>query len=107
MQDRYATVSFPTFEFQKGSEPLLPPKVSPVPDKSNGMSKFRRRESHCCPSRHHMEGNFKLGQWRLCPDFEVQFNELLNKLSDHWIGLFDLRIDYFDRKAGLPPSTKV
>jgi len=27
------------------------------------LSKFRRRESHCCPSRHHMEGNFKLGQW--------------------------------------------
>jgi len=44
---------------------------------------------------------------RLRPDFEVQFNELLNKLSDHWISLFDLRIDYFDRKAGLPPSTKV
>src|SRR6516165_1272513 len=37
MQDRYATVSFPTFEFQKGGEPLLPPKVSPVPDKSNGV----------------------------------------------------------------------
>ena len=44
---------------------------------------------------------------RLRPDFEAQFNELLNKLSDHWISLFDLRIDYFDRKKGLPPSTKV
>ena len=44
---------------------------------------------------------------RLRPDFEAQFNELLNKLSDHWISLFDLRIDYLDRKAGLSPSTKV
>jgi hypothetical protein len=31
----------------------------------------------------------------------------LKKLSDHWISLFDLRIDYFDRKAGLPHRTKV
>ncbi|MFZ2081576.1 MAG: hypothetical protein WAV38_33995 [Xanthobacteraceae bacterium] len=42
---------------------------------------------------------------RLRPDFEAQFNELLQALSDHWISLFDLRIDYFDRKAGLPPRT--
>ena len=27
------------------------------------LSKFRARERHCCPSRHHVEGNFKLGQW--------------------------------------------
>jgi hypothetical protein len=26
---------------------------------------------------------------RLRPDFEAQFNELLHKLSDHWISLFD------------------
>ena len=44
---------------------------------------------------------------QLRSDFEAQFSELLNKLSDQWISLFDLRIDYFDRKAGLPPSTKV
>jgi hypothetical protein len=44
---------------------------------------------------------------RLCPDFEVQFNELLNSLSDHWRSLWHLRIDYSDRKVGLPPSTKV
>jgi hypothetical protein len=35
---------------------------------------------------------------RLRTDFEAQFNELLHTLSDHWISLFDLRIDYFDRK---------
>ena len=27
------------------------------------LSKFRRREGHCCPSRHHVEGKFKLGSW--------------------------------------------
>jgi hypothetical protein len=27
------------------------------------LSKFREREGHCCPSRHHVEGNFKLGDW--------------------------------------------
>ena len=43
---------------------------------------------------------------RLRADFEVQFNQLLEKLSDHWLSLFDLRIDYFDRKAGLPPRTQ-
>jgi hypothetical protein len=27
------------------------------------LRKFRRRKGHCCPSRRHMEGNFKLGSW--------------------------------------------
>ena len=27
------------------------------------LLKFRRREGHCCPGRHHVEHNFKLGQW--------------------------------------------
>jgi len=27
------------------------------------LSKFRAREGHCLPSRYHVEGNFKLGQW--------------------------------------------
>ena len=27
------------------------------------LSKFRAREGHCRPSRHHVEGNFKLGDW--------------------------------------------
>jgi hypothetical protein len=43
---------------------------------------------------------------RLRADFEVQFNQLLEKLSDHWLSLFDLRIDDLDRKAGLPPRTR-
>lgn len=35
---------------------------------------------------------------RLRADFEVQFKQLLEELSGHWLSLFDLRIDYFDRK---------
>jgi hypothetical protein len=27
------------------------------------LSRFREREGHCCPSRDHIEGKFKLGQW--------------------------------------------
>ena len=27
------------------------------------LSKFHKREGHCCPSKRHLEGNFKLGQW--------------------------------------------
>ena len=27
------------------------------------LSKFRAREGHCRPSRHHVEGDFKLGPW--------------------------------------------
>jgi hypothetical protein len=27
------------------------------------LCKFRAREGHCCPSRRHVEGRFRLGQW--------------------------------------------
>jgi hypothetical protein len=27
------------------------------------LSKFRAREGHCCPSRHHIEGKYSLGPW--------------------------------------------
>jgi len=27
------------------------------------LSKFRARKGHCLPSRHHVEGDYKLGQW--------------------------------------------
>jgi hypothetical protein len=43
---------------------------------------------------------------RLRPDFEQQFNELLNSLSHHWRSLWHLQIDYSDRKAGLPAPTR-
>ena len=37
------------------------------------LSRFRRRESHCCPSRHHTEGNFKLGQWVSVQRYRANF----------------------------------
>ena len=27
------------------------------------LSRFRARKGHCCPSQHHVEGNFNLGRW--------------------------------------------
>ena len=27
------------------------------------LRRFRAREGHCCPERHHLEGDFKLGDW--------------------------------------------
>jgi hypothetical protein len=27
------------------------------------LSKFRARQGHCCPSRHHIEGKYSLGPW--------------------------------------------
>ncbi len=27
------------------------------------LTKFRAREGHCCPPRHHIEDNFRLGDW--------------------------------------------
>lgn len=35
---------------------------------------------------------------RLRDDFEAQFKGLLKTLSEHWLSLFDLHIDYFDRR---------
>ena len=36
------------------------------------LSRFRARKGHCCPSRYHIEGKFKLGTWvitqRYCKD---------------------------------------
>jgi hypothetical protein len=34
MKDRYASVSFPSLELQKGCKALLPTIISPVPNKS-------------------------------------------------------------------------
>ena len=36
------------------------------------LFRFRARKGHCCPSRYHIEGKFKLGTWvitqRYCKD---------------------------------------
>jgi hypothetical protein len=53
------------------------------------LSKFLAREGHCCPSRHHIERDFKLGQWvsvqRYCKDdLSVERNRRLDKLGFVW-----------------------
>lgn len=53
------------------------------------LSKFRRRKGHCRPSRHHVEGNFKLGSWvstqRYCKDaVPVERKRRLNAIGFVW-----------------------
>jgi len=53
------------------------------------LLKFRRREGHCCPGRHHVEHNFKLGQWvsvqRYRKDFlPVERKRLLDAIGFVW-----------------------
>jgi hypothetical protein len=39
------------------------------------LSKFRKREGHCCPPRYHLEGKYNLGNWVTAQRY------LKNKLS--------------------------
>ena len=53
------------------------------------LSKFRRRKTHCCPSRYHLEGKFKLGQWVTTQryfkdDLSVERKRRLDKLGFVW-----------------------
>ena len=53
------------------------------------LLKFRRRKGHCCPGRHHVEHNFKLGQWvsvqRYRKDFlPVERKRLLDAIGFVW-----------------------
>ena len=53
------------------------------------LSTFRAREGHCCPPRHHVEGNFKLGDWvsiqRYRKDFvTVERKRCLDKIGFVW-----------------------
>ena len=53
------------------------------------LAKFRAREGHCCPSRHYIEDNFKLGQWvsvqRYRKDFlPVERKRLLRSIGFVW-----------------------
>jgi hypothetical protein len=53
------------------------------------LSKFRAREAHCCPERHHVEGKFKLGQWvsvqRYRKDFvPVERKRRLDRIGFVW-----------------------
>jgi helicase associated protein len=53
------------------------------------LSKFRRRKRHCLPSRHHLEGKFKLGQWvttqrYLKDDLSVERKKRLDAIGFVW-----------------------
>jgi hypothetical protein len=53
------------------------------------LSKFRRRKRHCLPSRHHLEGTFKLGQWvatqrYLKDDLSVERKRRLDAIGFVW-----------------------
>jgi hypothetical protein len=53
------------------------------------LSKFRRRKRHCRPSRHHLEGKFKLGQWvvtqrYLKDDLSVERKRRLDAIGFVW-----------------------
>ena len=43
------------------------------------LSRFRAREGHCCPSRHHIEGNYKLGDWVSVQRYRKEFVPLDRK----------------------------
>jgi hypothetical protein len=50
------------------------------------LSKFRKRKRHCCPSRHHLEGKFKLGRWvntqrYLKDDLSVERKKRLDRIG--------------------------
>jgi hypothetical protein len=53
------------------------------------LSKFRKRKRHCCPSRHHLEGKFKLGRWvntqrYLKDDLSVERKKRLDRIGFVW-----------------------
>jgi hypothetical protein len=53
------------------------------------LSKSRRRKRHCCPSRHHLEGKFKLGQWvttqrHLKDDLSLERKRCLDRIGFVW-----------------------
>ncbi|MGC2827655.1 MAG: helicase associated domain-containing protein, partial [Pseudolabrys sp.] len=55
----------------------------------SALKKFKRREGHCRVPRHHLEGNYKLGQWvavqRYSKDsLAAERRTKLNKLGFMW-----------------------
>jgi Helicase associated domain len=53
------------------------------------LSKFRRQKKHCLPSRHHLEGKFKLGRWvntqrYLKDDLSVERKKRLDAIGFVW-----------------------
>ena len=44
-----------------------------------GLAKFRAREGHCCPPRHHVEDNFNLGDWVSVQRYRKKFMPIERK----------------------------
>jgi hypothetical protein len=64
------------------------------------LSKFRAREGHCCPWRHHVEGGFKLGQWVSVQRYRkhlvpVERKRRLNRIGFVWDWRDDLWEQHF------------
>jgi hypothetical protein len=62
------------------------------------LCKFRAREGHCCPSRDHIEGKFKLGQWMSVQRYRkdevpAERKWRLNKIGFVW----DWRADHWEQ----------
>ena len=58
------------------------------------LSRFRAREGHCCPSRHHIEGDFRLGDWVSFQRYRKEFVPVERKRRLDAIGfVWDFR-DY-------------
>jgi Helicase associated domain len=58
------------------------------------LSKFRVRKGHCLPSRYHVEGNVKLGQWVSTQRYRKDFLPLERKRRLDAIGFVWDWIDY-------------
>jgi Helicase associated domain len=64
------------------------------------LSKFRAREGHCYPWRHHVEGGFKLGQWVSVQRYRkhlvpVERKRRLNRIGFVWDWRDDLWEQHF------------
>jgi hypothetical protein len=64
------------------------------------LSKFRAREGHCCPWRHHVEGGFKSGHWVSVQRYRkhlvpVERKRRLNRIGFVWDWRDDLWEQHF------------
>jgi hypothetical protein len=62
------------------------------------LSKFRAREGHCCPSRHHVEGGYELGQWVSVQRYRKELLSVEHKRRLDEIGfVWDWRNDLWEQ----------
>jgi Helicase associated domain len=62
------------------------------------LTKFRAREGHCCPPRHHIEGSFNLGNWVSVQRYRKEFLSVERKRRLDAIGfVWDFRNYIWER----------